>query len=143
MWTPSEIKIGDVGYHKRPHGSFVRLFNAFDPVGTATAHGKPLPPLTHVLTGTQTDERRTVLQRGIDWFGGFLRSPIPKNSNEDSDPVERPREVSRKYDFVLHAKHKRAIVVAESTIYVCTLFFTRCAEGRYFGDHGLICALWQ
>ncbi len=30
VWTPSQVFIGDIGYHKRPHGSFVRLFSAFD-----------------------------------------------------------------------------------------------------------------
>ena len=114
-----------MGYYRRPQGTFVRLFSAFDPVGTATSHGKHLPPLTGVQTGSQSTEKRNVLQRGFDWFGGFLRSPKPRASSVDSSSgINGEGEVSRKYDFVLRSGHKRAMVVAESTIYVslaCTM----------------------
>jgi len=113
------VKIGDVGYYRRPQGTFVRLFSAFDPVGTATSHGKHLPPLTGVQTGSQSTEKRNVLQRGFGWFGGILRPPKPKGSSaESSSGSNREGEVCRKYDFVLRSGHKRAMVVAESTIYV-------------------------
>jgi hypothetical protein len=116
VWTPSIILLGDVGYHKRPQGSFVKLFNAFDPSGTATSYGKTIPPLGHVSSATQNEEQRSILKRGIDWVGGFLKSPMAKGGQAST----KPREVSRKYDFRLRARHKRAMLVAEATKYVCS-----------------------
>ena len=118
VWTPSPIQIGDVGYHKRPSGSFVKLFNAFDPVGTATSHSKVLAPLIGVQTATQTDTRRTFLQRGLSWVGGFLKSPTPKGMSPVDSGTPPSREVARKYDFLLRAGHKRSMLVAEATTYV-------------------------
>lgn len=71
-----------------------------------------------------------MVQRGLEWVGGFLKFPTPRtlsspsSSGSGSPATPAPlapgleREVSRKYDFVLHAKQKRSLIVAESTVYV-------------------------
>ena len=104
VWTPSQVFIGDVGYHKRPHGSFVRLFSAFDPDSTSTVHGRHPPPLKPVPTGNLLQDKRNIFQRGLQWFGSFLRPSM--------------RNIARRYDFLLRAGHKRSLLVAESTVYV-------------------------
>ena len=107
VWTPSQVFIGDIGYHKRPHGSFVRLFSAFDPEATSTVHGKHPPPLKPVPTGSLVQSgKRNIFQRGLRRFGNFLR------------PSTRPVHESRRYSFLLRAGHKRSMLVAESTVYV-------------------------
>ena len=135
VWTPSDVKIGDVGYHRRPQGSFVRLFNAFDPVGSATSHGEQLPPLTGVQTGYQSAEQRGMLRRGFDWVGGFLRTPKPKSpsSTDNNNGSTSEREVSRKYDFILRSGHKRAMIVAESTVYVSVSFMDHLCLPKWMG----------
>lgn len=132
------MQIGDVGYHKRPAGSFVRLFNAFDPAATGTSHHvSPLPPLRSVQIGTQTQQKRSAVLRGWDYFyDTFLRSaPIPPKSptviveegsgarpstDKENPDVggDKSKNVTRRYDFLLRAGHRRAMLVAESTTYV-------------------------
>ena len=85
------------------------LFNAFDPNGTASSHGKHLPPLKGVHTAGQIEEKRSTFRKGMEWVGGLLKPLVKLGDN---------RSIARQYTFVLRAGHKRAIVVAESTSYV-------------------------
>lgn len=119
LWTPSQVFIGDVGYHKRPHGSFVRLFSAFDPDGTSTVHGRHPLPLKPVPTGNLLQDKRNLFQRGLQWFGSLLR---PSSRN-----------IARRYDFLLRAGHKRSLLVAESTVYR----YMQSIESskKWFADH--------
>ncbi|KAF8334168.1 uncharacterized protein EI90DRAFT_3015196 [Cantharellus anzutake] len=125
LWTPSQVYIGDVGYHKRPHGSFVRLFSAFDPDGTFVTHGQHPPALKPVPTGTLVHDKRNILQRGLQWFGSILR---PTTGQTDT-----PRTIARQYSFLLRAEHHRSMIVAESTTY--RYMHSIESSKRWFAEH--------
>src|SRR4051812_42188409 len=103
VWSPSAVLIGDVCYLNKPRGDFIRLFNAFDPIGTSSiAEGQPLPPLASVPTGIQQDHKRSAASRGFDWAAAFL--PFRRK-----DGAIKEQSVLRRYSFRLRAGHRRAI----------------------------------
>ncbi|KZV90250.1 hypothetical protein EXIGLDRAFT_837946 [Exidia glandulosa HHB12029] len=51
LWTPCQVKIGAVGFYDKLSGSFVTLFNAFQPRDTATGILTQAQSLKYVLQG--------------------------------------------------------------------------------------------
>jgi len=110
LWTPSQIPLGAVGYHEKPSGRFVTLFDAFRPDGRA----RDLPSLLgygNVSMGSQRYDKRSIAQVGSDFFQSFIPS---KNT--------APPTVSRRYTSPLRAGHK------------CAHLFTEVAVYRYMDD---------
>ena len=75
LWDPSPVEVGAVGYLSKPQGQFVTLFNALIP-GNAVHRGIQSLPSIHGYGLTQVEthrqDRRTVTQKSIDAFAGFL-----------------------------------------------------------------------
>ncbi|OBZ74270.1 hypothetical protein A0H81_05040 [Grifola frondosa] len=111
LWTPSQVALGAVGYHSKPSGQFVTLFNSFDPAKTSAGMTGDLPSLYGyglVSKGNQRQDRRTVTQRGKD----MIQSWIMSRSRNDAS-----RNISRRYSSQLRAGHKTAHLFTESTVY--------------------------
>lgn len=76
LWEPSPIELGAVGYLSRPSGSFVTLFNSFNPQQSSDGRAKGMPSLygygRQILQGSQRQDRRKLSQRGLDIIQGLL-----------------------------------------------------------------------
>jgi abelson tyrosine-protein kinase 1 len=70
------VKVGAVGYHQKPSGSFVTLFDAFNPIASSGGRADDIVPLSKydgdTTISSQRLEKRTALQRRMDkiqdWF---------------------------------------------------------------------------
>lgn len=79
LWTPSPVAIGAVGYHRKPTGSFITLFNAFSPSDSSEESIRRLSSINGYVQGSENVsirdekiEKRTVAQRGMDLIQGWL-----------------------------------------------------------------------
>jgi hypothetical protein len=75
LWTPTLVSLGDVGYLAKPSGTFVKLFSAFDPVGSSEGAVKGMPPVSgygNVTQGQQKQDKRNIAQKGLDAISGLL-----------------------------------------------------------------------
>lgn len=70
LWSPTPIALGAVGYLSKPSGSFIPLFDALNPDITHAVKG--MPPLTRFTKGSQRQEKRNAMSRGLDAIAGFL-----------------------------------------------------------------------
>ncbi|KAL0952988.1 hypothetical protein HGRIS_007199 [Hohenbuehelia grisea] len=104
LWSPSPIPVGSVGYLLKPNGSFVTLFNAFNPLKSAGVNLPSLHGYGLVSVGKQRQDKRSAAQRGLDVVAGLFKS-------------SHSTSISRKYSFPLRAGHKGAFICAESTLY--------------------------
>jgi len=95
-----------VGYLRKPGGRFVTLFNAFNPSQTKDA----ISPMKPVVTGIQRHDTRTMAQRGLDMIKEGL---LTFRSHSETYSTN----VARRYSFPLRAGHRRALLVAETTVY--------------------------
>lgn len=69
------MELGAIGYLSRPSGSFVTLFNSFNPSKTSAGRCDGMPSLYgygNVSKGSQRIMRRSAAQRGLDIIQGFL-----------------------------------------------------------------------
>ncbi|KAI0338659.1 hypothetical protein BDW22DRAFT_693644 [Trametopsis cervina] len=116
LWTPVPVFLGDVGYHRKPTGSFVTLFNAFRPLDSSEAIIQKMSSMNGYVKGTGTLsqkeeklEKRTAAQRGMDVIQGWLS----RGKGEGSSP----RNVGRRYSAPLRNGHKAAHLFTESTMF--------------------------
>jgi abelson tyrosine-protein kinase 1 len=75
LWTPSPISLGAVGYLEKPSGSFITLFNSFNPAESSKGTIADLPSLDaygRIGRGEQRQDKRSAARRGIDALAGFL-----------------------------------------------------------------------
>lgn len=75
LWTPTPIKLGDVGYLHKPSGEFISLFNSISPRRSSNGFVNGMPSLDGygtVLRGEQRQDKRNAAQRGFDALSGFL-----------------------------------------------------------------------
>lgn len=75
LWEPSPVELGAVGYLSRPSGSFVTLFNSFNPQKSSAGKCEGMPSLYgygSVSKGSQRIMRRSAAQRGLDVIQGLL-----------------------------------------------------------------------
>lgn len=86
LWTPSRVKIAAVGFHERPSGAFVTLFNAFEPL--RSSGGKvtmsSLQVYGKVTTSCQKNdklEKRSAARKGID----FIQSLLSRNKDDSAE----------------------------------------------------------
>ncbi|OCH89375.1 hypothetical protein OBBRIDRAFT_668393 [Obba rivulosa] len=108
LWCPSPVALGAVGYHEKPSGKFVTLFNSFRPGETSGGVASDIPSLFGygpVTTGNQPQNKRNVAQRGMDMIQQWLG--VRSNG----------RSVSRRYSSPLRAGHKAAHLFTEATVY--------------------------
>ncbi|KIP06901.1 hypothetical protein PHLGIDRAFT_106442 [Phlebiopsis gigantea 11061_1 CR5-6] len=111
LWSPSPVALGSVGYYNKPSGSFVTLFNAFNPadstdrrlVGIPSLNGYGSSPVKHT-----PKEKRNAMMRKFDQFTDWL-SRGKQDTNE--------RSISRRYSTPLRNGHKSAYLFTESTMY--------------------------
>ena len=83
LWSPAFVALGAVGYHSKPHGSFVTLFNSFKPMETSNGVAEGIPSLYgygKVVQGSQRIDKRNIAQRGLDMVQSWISSK--KSSNE-------------------------------------------------------------
>lgn len=76
LWTPCRIFLGAVGYHRKPEGDFVTLFNAMKP-HESSGGLVSIPSLYgygRVSTGSQKVEKRNLAQKAMDIIQSWLRS---------------------------------------------------------------------
>jgi len=104
LWSPLPIPVGSVGYLHKPQGSFVTIFNAFNPLKSGGANLPSLHGYGTVSVGKQRQDKRTAAQRGLDLVAGLF-----KGGNNTS--------TSRKYTIPLRAGHKNAYLCTETTLY--------------------------
>ena len=82
MWNPTPIELGAVGYLSKPSGTFVTLFNSFDPQKSSNGVVKGMPSVFgygHVQQRTQRQDKRSAAKRGYDAFVG----PLPWRNKGD------------------------------------------------------------
>ncbi|KAI0092226.1 hypothetical protein BDY19DRAFT_587910 [Irpex rosettiformis] len=116
LWTPSPVFVGAVGYHRKPTGSFVTLFNAFNPSDSSEESIQRMSSINGYVQGSGTVprkeeklEKRTVAQRGMDLIQGWLsRSKVDSHSS---------RNIGRRYSTPLRNGHKAAHLFTESTMF--------------------------
>ncbi|EKM52507.1 uncharacterized protein PHACADRAFT_211755 [Phanerochaete carnosa HHB-10118-sp] len=104
LWSPSPVKVGAVGYHQKPEGAFVTLFDAFRPLDTSGGRTVGMPSLAgygYVTVSEQKTEKRNPAQRAFDHIHGIVSR----------------KGVSRRYASPLRTGHKTAHLFAESTLY--------------------------
>ncbi|OJA20637.1 hypothetical protein AZE42_09915 [Rhizopogon vesiculosus] len=113
LWSPSHIELGAVGYHSRPKGQFITLFNAMQPHKTSGSKITTIPSLGgygSIRTGKKFDSKLTVTQRGRDLISGLLTFGLANDGTYSE-------HISRRHSFPLRAGHKAAYICAESTMY--------------------------
>ncbi|CAL1697553.1 unnamed protein product [Somion occarium] len=113
LWSPTVVGLGSVGYHCKPKGTFVTLFNSFKPPETSDGVAEGVPSLYgygRVIQGSQRIDKRNVAQRGMD----ILQSWITSRSKGDG---MFPQSVSRRYSSPIRTGHKAAHLFTESTVY--------------------------
>jgi len=79
LWSPSVVKIGSVGYLRKPEGEFVTLFNAFDPPQTSGGVLGDMANLSgygRVSKGSQRQDKRSRTQKGLDALQSWYSSKI-------------------------------------------------------------------
>jgi hypothetical protein len=75
LWSPSHVELGAVGYHSKPKGQFITLFNAMQPHQTSGSKITTIPSLGGygaIQTGKKFDSRLTVTQKGRNLISGLL-----------------------------------------------------------------------
>ncbi|OAX33071.1 hypothetical protein K503DRAFT_869785 [Rhizopogon vinicolor AM-OR11-026] len=113
LWSPSHVELGAVGYHSRPKGQFITLFNAMQPHKTSGSKITTIPSLGgygSIRTGKKFDSKLTVTQRGIDLISGLLTFGLANDGTYSE-------HISRRHSFPLRAGHKAAYICVESTMY--------------------------
>ncbi|KAL4243264.1 Serine/threonine-protein kinase [Abortiporus biennis] len=113
LWQPCFVSLGAVGYHRKPDGDFVTLFNSFKPLESSQGVAKDLPSLYgygRVGMGSQRMDKRNVAQRGFD----IIQSWLSSRSKGDG---RFSQHVCRRYSSPLRNGHKTAHLFTESTTY--------------------------
>ncbi|THH30137.1 hypothetical protein EUX98_g4033 [Antrodiella citrinella] len=113
LWSPHFVALGAVGYHSKPSGTFVTLFNSFKPKETSGGVAKDVPSLYgygNVQQGSSRSDKRNIAQRGIDMVQSWITTK--KNGDNGSTP-----SYSRRYSSPLRNGHKTAHLFTESTVY--------------------------
>ncbi|KAI0070864.1 hypothetical protein K474DRAFT_1607894 [Panus rudis PR-1116 ss-1] len=113
LWEPTPVNLGAVGYHKKPEGTFVTLFNSFKPAESSGGRCEGVPSLYgygRVSQGNQRLDKRNVAQRGMD----IIQSWITSKSKGDGTYQQN---VSRRYSCPLRNGHKAAHLFTETTNY--------------------------
>jgi len=113
LWDPSPVELGAVGYLSRPSGSFITLFNSFNPSTSTNGRAKGMPSLEgygKVIQGSQRQDRRTVAKRGLDIIQGLLWFRSRKEGVFQ-------QSVSRRYSYPLRAGQKSSYLCTETTVY--------------------------
>ncbi|KAF9780733.1 hypothetical protein BJ322DRAFT_278471 [Thelephora terrestris] len=108
LWSPSTVKIGSVGYLRKPEGEFMTLFSAFDPPETSDGVLKGMASLYgygQISQGSYRQDKRNRALRGLDVLQSWLSSRLNTNN------------INRRYSFSLKADRKTAFLCVESTMY--------------------------
>lgn len=82
LWTPTPVQLGAVGYHSRPRGEFITLFNSFRPSESPGGRARDISSLFgygSVKQGVQYVDKRSLAQRAVDKLVGWGRSPPGKS----------------------------------------------------------------
>ncbi|EIM84603.1 uncharacterized protein STEHIDRAFT_100616 [Stereum hirsutum FP-91666 SS1] len=112
LWSPAPVAVGAVGYLDRPSGTFVTLFNSYDPTRTSKGRANLIPSLSgygKVSQGRQRQDKRNAALRGYDMVQGMI-----SRSKGDGSAANT---ICRTQPFQLRAGHKTAYLYAESTMY--------------------------
>ena len=75
LWIPCPIALGAVGYLSKSSGMFVTLLNSFDPSKSSDGVVRGMPSVYsygRVMPGSQRQDKRNVVQRGLDAIAGQL-----------------------------------------------------------------------
>jgi hypothetical protein len=75
LWSPTPVDLGAVGYLSKPSGTFVTLFNVFQPDQSDNTVVQDMPSIYgygRVAVGSQRKDERNAAQRSIDAFVGKL-----------------------------------------------------------------------
>ncbi|KAJ3531793.1 hypothetical protein NMY22_g8005 [Coprinellus aureogranulatus] len=129
LWSPSDVRLGAVGFLSRPKGEFVTLFNAYTPDKSSNKEVKGLPSIHgygKVTEGSQKQER-TLFQKGLDSVAGWMSRSTTLKNNDGSIPIRR------RYTMDLRAGHKAAHLCTESTEY--KYFEKLDAPKKWFAAH--------
>jgi abelson tyrosine-protein kinase 1 len=74
LWTPTPVLLGAVGYLDEPSGTFITLFDSFNPV-KSSGPIRDLPSLYGYGRITQSEQRqkkRGAARRGLDALAGLF-----------------------------------------------------------------------
>lgn len=118
-----------MGYHTKPDGCFVTLFNAFQPLESSrgrTGDMSSLKGYGESPVKQQQNEKRNAVKRKLDQFTDWLS----RGKNEANECVSQTsfsrslltraiarRSISRRYSTPLRTGHKTAHLFTESTRY--------------------------
>lgn len=75
LWSPSPVALGAVGYHQKPDGNFVTLFNAFRPLETSSGKTRGMPSLDGyggVSVASQRSDKRNLYKRKWDQLQDWI-----------------------------------------------------------------------
>jgi len=113
LWDPTLVALGAVGYLSRRTGTFVTLFDAFNPPKSSGGRADRMSNMYgfgNVQKGNQRMDKRNVAQRSFDVISGLLWFGSRK------DGVFQ-RNISRRYSYPLRAGQKSAYLCTETTVY--------------------------
>jgi hypothetical protein len=75
LWTPSAVRVGALGYHSKPTGEFITIFNAFEPpmdvmnrvdtISSLHAYGP-------IATASVRKDTRTARERAFEGIRGII-----------------------------------------------------------------------
>jgi hypothetical protein len=73
LWTPGAVRVGALGYHSKPSGEFITLFNAFEP--PLSNRDETIPSLYAygpVATASARKDTRSARERAFEGIRGML-----------------------------------------------------------------------
>jgi hypothetical protein len=134
LWFPTPVDLGAVGYLSKPSGTFVTLFNVFQPDQSDNVVVQGMPSIYgygRVAIGSQRKDERNAAQRSIDAFVGKLAFRSRGGLNISYVLIFFPvycgigteycrhcrQSVTRRYSFPLRSGHKTAYMCTETTVY--------------------------
>lgn len=131
LWSPTPVDLGAVGYLSKPSGTFVTLFNVFQPGQSDNPVVQDMPSIYgygNVAVGNQRKDERSAAQRSMDMFVGKLMFRSRGSSNISfvlifycgisTKTCRHCRQsVARRYSFPLRSGHKTAYMCTETTLY--------------------------
>ena len=77
LWTPTPVLLGAVGYLDEHSGTFITLFDSFNPAKSSDNTIRDLPSLYGYGRITQSEQRqkkRGAARRGLDALAGLFTS---------------------------------------------------------------------
>jgi hypothetical protein len=75
LWTPSAVRVGSLGYHSKPTGEFITIFNAFEPPVNVKSRDDTIPSLHAygpIATASVRKDTKSARERALEGIRGII-----------------------------------------------------------------------